>query len=169
MRTRKMASWIRWSCAILIVAAVSLRADQQAEAACQGLKGTFLQLTDAQLARPPAEWRQLFDELRSIGINTLFVQWTVLDRRPLFRTARHETADNTPLAAILDLAAQSGIRVWFGLASDSSYWEEIKQSPEPAQILFPSTPSGSRRIPRRFERDYSRSAVCRLVHPRRDR
>src|SRR6202048_3338954 len=131
-----MASWIRWSCAIRIGAAVSLRADQQAEAACQGLKGTFLQLTDAQLARPPAEWRQLFDELRSIGINTLFVQWTVLDRRPLFRTARHETADNTSLAAILDLAAQSGIRVWFGLASDSSYWEEIKQSPELLRSYF---------------------------------
>ena len=101
-----MASWIRWSCAILIVAAISLRADPQAEAACQGLKGTFLQLTEAQLARPPTEWRQLFDELRSLGINALFLQWTVLDRKPLFRAARHETTDNTPLATILDLAAQ---------------------------------------------------------------
>ena len=38
-------------------------------------------------------------------------------------------ADNTSLPAILDLATRSGIRVWFGLAMDSSYWEEIKQSP----------------------------------------
>jgi hypothetical protein len=136
MRTRMMASWMRWSCAILIVAAVSLRADPKAEAACQGLKGTFLQLTEAQLARPPAEWRQLFDELRTIGINTLFLQWTVLDRKPLFRAARLETTDNTPLAAILDLATQFGIRVWFGLALDSSYWEEIKQSPELLRPYF---------------------------------
>ena len=131
-----MASCIRWTCAILIVAAVSLRADPKAEAACQGLKGTFLQLTEAQLARPPAEWRQLFNEFRTIGINTLFLQWTVLDRKPLFRTARLETTDNTPLAAILDLATQFGIRVWFGLALDSSYWEEIKQSPELLRPYF---------------------------------
>ncbi len=132
MKTRKVVSRIRWSCSILIFAATLLMADPQAEAACLGLKGTFLQLTDAQLARPAAEWRQLFSELQTIGINTLFLQWTVLDRKPLFREARHGTATNTPLAAILDLAAQSGIRVWFGLDLDSSYWEEIKQ---PAEML----------------------------------
>src|SRR6266550_5662573 len=105
-----------------------------AGAACQGLQGTFLQLTEVQIARPAAEWRQLFDDLRTIGINTLFLQWTVLDRKPLFLQARHETAANTPLASILDLAARSGIRVWFGLDLDSSYWEEIKQ---PAEMLRP--------------------------------
>jgi hypothetical protein len=136
VKIRKVVSRIRWSCAILIVAAVSLMAAPPAGAACQGLKGTFLQLTDAQLARPAEEWRQLFDDLRTIGINTLFLQWTVLDRKPLFQTARHDTAANTPLAWILDLAAQSGIRVWFGLALDSSYWEEIKQPPELLKPYF---------------------------------
>ena len=111
-------------------------ADRQPEAACLGIKGTFLQLTDAQLARPTAELRQLFDELRRIGIDTLFLQWTVVDRKPLFQTAGHEAAANTPLAAILDLAARSGIRVWFGLALDSSYWEEIKQSSELLRPYF---------------------------------
>jgi hypothetical protein len=125
-----MASQIRWSCAILIFAATLTMGKPQTEAACLGLQGTFLQLTDAQLARPAAEWRQLFDELRTIGINTVFLQWTVLDRKPLFQQTANETAVNTPLASILDLAAQSGIRVWFGLALDSNYWEEIKQSPE---------------------------------------
>ena len=132
MQTRKMASPIRWSCAILIFAATLMMAKPQTEAACLGLQGTFLQLTDAQLARPAAEWRQLFDELRAIGINTLFLQWTVLDRKPLFQQTRNEAAGNTPLVSILDLAAQSGIRVWFGLALDSNYWEEIKQSPAEA-------------------------------------
>ncbi len=138
MKTRKVVSLIRWSSAILIFAAVSLIANSPAGAAagaaCQGLQGTFLQLTEVQIARPAAEWRQLFDELRTIGINTLFLQWTVLDRKPLFQTARNETRANTPLGSILDLAAQSGIRVWFGLALDSSYWEEIKQ---PADLLRP--------------------------------
>ena len=134
MKIPKVVSRIRCSCAILIFAATFMIADPQTEAACLGLKGTFLQLTDAQLARPLTEWRQLFDELRTIGINTLFLQWTVLDRKPLFQQARHETAANTPLASILDLAARSGIRIWFGLDLDSSYWEEIKQ---PAEMLRP--------------------------------
>src|SRR6266404_9028829 len=129
-----LISRLRLSCSILIFAATFLMADPQAEAACLGLKGTFLQLTNAQLARPAAEWRQLFDELRTIGINTLFLQWTVLDRKPLFQEVRHGTAANSPLSSILELAAQSGIRVWFGLDLDSSYWEEIKQ---PAEMLRP--------------------------------
>ena len=134
MKAQKVFSRIRWSCPILIFTAMFLTVDPQAEAACPGLKGTFLQLTDAQLARPAAEWQQLFDELRKIGINTLFLQWTVLDRKPLFQTARHDTTTSAPLASILDLAARSGVRVWFGLALDSSYWEQIKQ---PAEMLRP--------------------------------
>ena len=129
MKTRKVVSRIRCSRALLIFAAVTLTGHLPASAACSGLKGTFLQLTDAQLARPAAEWQQLFDELRSIGINALFLQWTVLDHKPLFQTTRHETALETPLSSILGLAARSGIRVWVGLAMDSSYWEEIKQTP----------------------------------------
>ena len=135
MKTRKVVSRVRWSCALLIFAVVSLMAYLPASAACSGLKGTFLQPTKAQIARPAAEWQQLFDELRAIGINTLFLQWTVLDRKPLFQTARHE-ATNPPLASILDLAARSGIRVWIGLAMDSSYWEEIKQTPELLRPYF---------------------------------
>jgi len=127
---------ISWNCAILIFAAVSLMAGPPAGAACSGPKGTFLQLTDAQLIRPAAEWRQLFDELRTVGINTVFLQWTVVDRKPLFQKTRHEMAVTTPLASILELAARSGIRVWFGLALDSSYWEEIKQSPELLRPYF---------------------------------
>jgi hypothetical protein len=136
LKTRKMVSRIRWSCSLLIFAAVTLTANLPASAACPGLKGTFLQLTKAQIARPAAEWQQLFDELRTIGINAIFLQWTVLDKKPLFQTARHETAADTPLASILDLAARSGIRVWVGLAMDSSYWEEIKQTPELLRPYF---------------------------------
>jgi Domain of unknown function (DUF4434) len=135
VKTRKVFSRIRWTCSTLTFAVMFLMAHPQAEAACPGLKGTFLQLTEAQLARPPAEWRQLFVELRSIGINTLVLQWTVVDGKPLFRV-RHETTDKTPLAEILDLAGQFGIRVWFGLALDSNYWEEIKQSPELLRPYF---------------------------------
>lgn len=134
MKTRNAMSRIRWSCSILLFAATFIMTDLGAEAACLGPKGTFLQLTHAQLARPISQWRRLFDEFRTIGINTLFVQWTVIDRKPLFHKARYEAVTETPLVSILNLAAQSGIRVWFGLTLDSSYWEEIKQ---PAEMLRP--------------------------------
>ena len=92
MKFRTLISRLRLGCSILIFSATFLMADPQPEAACLGIKGTFLQLTDAQLARPTAEWRQLFDELRRIGIDTLFLQWTVVERKPLFQTAGHEAA-----------------------------------------------------------------------------
>ena len=98
MKSRTLISRVRLSCSILIFAATFLVVDPETEAACLGIKGTFLQLTDTQLARPTVEWRQLFDELRRIGIDTLFLQWTVVDRKPLFQTAGHEAAANTPLA-----------------------------------------------------------------------
>jgi len=134
VKTRNAMSRIYWSCSILLFAATVIVADVRAEAACLGPKGTFLQLTDAQFARPISQWQRLFDEFRTVGINTLFVQWTVIDRKPLFHKARDAAATETPLASILNLASQSGIRVWFGLALDSSYWEEIKQ---PAEMLRP--------------------------------
>jgi hypothetical protein len=120
----------------LIFAGAPLMANPPAHAACQGLQGTFLQLTEAQLSRSAADWRQLIDELRTIGISNLFLQWTVVDRKALFPTARLETAANSPLPYILDLAAHSGIRVWIGLAMDTRYWEEIKQSPDLLRTYF---------------------------------
>ena len=136
MKTQKLISRICRGCAILILAAMLPMVVQRAAAACLTLDGTFLQLTDAQLARPAAQWRQLFEEFREIGINTLFLQWTVIDRKPLFQPAPYEMEANTPVATIMDLAEQSGIRVWFGLAFDSGYWEEIKQSPEMLRPYF---------------------------------
>lgn len=136
MKTQKLISRICRGCAILILAAMVPMVVQRAAAACLTLDGTFLQLTDAQLARPAAQWRQLFEEFREIGINTLFLQWTVVDHKPLFQTARREMGTNTPVATIMALAEQSGIQAWFGLAFDSGYWEEIKRSPEMLRPYF---------------------------------
>jgi hypothetical protein len=107
-----------------------------ASAACPKLGGTFLQLTDAQVAWPATNWRQLIDELRSIGIGNLFVQWTVLDRKAFFSTVKFDTSADTPLPLIFRLAAQSGIRGWIGLALDPHYWEAIKQGPDLLQPYF---------------------------------
>jgi hypothetical protein len=137
VKTRNVIWLVRKLGWLPIFAAAYLMTNPPAYAAChQGLQGTFLQLTNTQVARPAADWRELIDELRTIGISNLFLQWTVVDRKALFQTARLETAANTPLPYILDLAAHSGIRVWIGLATDTNYWEEIKQNPDLLRTYF---------------------------------
>jgi hypothetical protein len=127
---------VRQSCLLLSCTVTLLITTPPAGAACNGLPGTFLQLTDAQVSRPAADWRQLIDELRSIGIDNLFLQWTVADRKAFFQTAGFETPINTPLPYILELAAHAGIRLWIGLAFDTHYWEAIKRSPEMLRPYF---------------------------------
>jgi Domain of unknown function (DUF4434) len=121
---------------LLMFAAALLLSNSPAHAACESLQGTFLQLTNAQLARPLGDWQQLIDELRSIGISNLFLQWTVADRKALFQTVHFETVPKTPLPYILNLASQSGMQVWIGLATDSNYWERIKQGPDLLRTYF---------------------------------
>lgn len=136
MKSRILYRWIRQAIPLLIFAGALLIANLPARAGCQDLQGTFLQLTNVQLARSSTDWRQLIDELRTVGISNLFLQWTVVDRKALFQTARLETVANTPLPYIMDLAAHSGMRVWIGLATDTNYWEEIKQGPDLLRTYF---------------------------------
>jgi hypothetical protein len=136
VKTRNLLQSVTRTGWLVIFGAALLMEPPSAHAACRGLQGTFLQLTDRQVARSPDDWRQLMDEMRAIGIKDLFLQWTIVDRKALFQTARFQTTANTPLPNILDLAAHFGIRVWIGLAMDTSYWEEIKQSPGILRTYF---------------------------------
>jgi Domain of unknown function (DUF4434) len=136
MKSRQVIRRIRAHGLLLIYAVAFLLANAPAHATCESLRGTFLQLTNAQLARPLADWRELIDELRSMAVTNLFLQWTVADRKALFHAARFESVANTPLPYILDLATHSGMQVWIGLAIDSNYWEEIKRGPDLLRTYF---------------------------------
>jgi hypothetical protein len=136
VKTAKVIRRIRQTGWLLTVAVIFLSTDSPTHGACQGLQGTFLQLTETQLARPLADWERLIDELRTIGINNLFVQWTVVNQKALFPTRGFETLAHAPLRYILDLTGHSGIGVWIGVATDTDYWEEIKQSPELLRPYF---------------------------------
>jgi Domain of unknown function (DUF4434) len=127
---------IGWAASLLVISLAMPMTSSPGTGACRGLQGTFLQLTYAQAARPSDDWRQLTDELQTIGIRNLFLQWTVVDRNAFFPTAGYETPANTPLPYILDLAAQADMQTWIGLATDSRYWEEIKQNPELLRVYF---------------------------------
>jgi hypothetical protein len=135
MRTQTLGRWPRWALLFLAIATTPFMSSP-GSAACPGLQGTFLQLTDAEAARPAGDWRQLTGELRTIGIYNLFLQWTVVDRKAFFHTAGFETPADTPLPQILDLAAHSGMQVWIGLAMDTRYWDEIKQGPDLLRAYF---------------------------------
>jgi hypothetical protein len=118
------------------VAAILISAHPAARAACLGIEGTFLQLTQSQLDRPISDWPRLMEELRVTGVKELFLQWTVIDRRPLFRYSRSQTRAYAPVHQILDVAGRFGMRTWIGLATDTNYWEEIKQTPDLLRIYF---------------------------------
>lgn len=121
---------------LLLVCAMAL-VGGGASAACPGrLQGSFLQLTDSQAQRPRADWSQLISQMRNIGIDNLFLQWTVVDRKSYFPAPGFQTPANTPLPDILRLAAQSGMRVWVGLQLDTHYWDQIKQNPDLLHSYF---------------------------------
>jgi Domain of unknown function (DUF4434) len=136
MQPRSPVRSVRCASSLLAIATALFTTNTSAGAPCRGLQGTFLQLTETQAARPADDWRQLVSDLRSIGINDLFLQWTVVDRKAFFQTAGFDTPANTPLPDILDLSAHAGIRVWIGLAMDTRYWEEIKQGPDLLRTYF---------------------------------
>ena len=136
MQPRALCRLLRCVVLLLVTATTLLMMSSPGSATCSGLQGTFLQLTDAQAARPAEDWPQLINELRSIGIDNLFLQWTVVDRKAFFHTAQFETPARTPLPYILDLAKHSGIRVWIGLAADTRYWEKIKQNADFLRVYF---------------------------------
>src|SRR5207249_7336185 len=86
-----MLTLAMWRSGLLLTFTLTLLpTNTPAEAACRGLQGTFLQLTEAQASRPAGDWRQLIDELRSLAIDNLFLQWTVADRKAFFQTARSD-------------------------------------------------------------------------------
>jgi hypothetical protein len=136
VKTQNLGWRIRTNRSLLTSCIALLLTNPPALASCLDLDGSFLQLTEVQTTRPTADWQELIGELRSIGIGNLFLQWTIFDQKAFFEAARFETVPNSPLPTILRVATGSNIRVWVGLATDSNYWEEIKQSPDLLRSYF---------------------------------
>jgi hypothetical protein len=101
-----------------------------------GLRGTFIQPTNAEAAWSASAWSQLFDEFAVLGITDLFMQWTVLDGTAFFPSARFASSRPAVLAQVSALAPRAGIRMWVGLQLDTRYWKEIAEDADRVGIYL---------------------------------
>jgi len=122
-------------CALVLVLGVAM-ANSGSRADCGRLQGTFIQPTVAQAAWPMADWRRLFNQLETLVIKNLFVQWTVLHDTAFFPTTTFHAQNEQLLPMVLDLAGRSDMQVWIGLRLDARYWQEIAQGPDRVQKYF---------------------------------
>lgn len=90
------------------------------------LAGTFIQLVDEHNGWSRARWERLFDAFSTIGLKQVVVQWSRLDGTPFYVAG---PSGAPPVETVLQLARQRGMEVYLGLASESGYWEMIKQGP----------------------------------------
>ena len=129
---------MRWHAKPTLVVAAALlawlagaaRASQEREA-CRGaarLDGSFLQLTTVAADRPREEWETLFADMRAIGIDQVFLQWTRADGVAFYATPDDQDTERPIVETLLELAAAHGMRVWVGLAHDPGWWAGIDRS-----------------------------------------
>lgn len=111
---------------ILLFGAVALRA---APVRAEVFEGTFLQLVEAHRDLDVEGWTRLLDELATLGIEEVVVQWTVFDEQS-FLPLDEAPSPGTTLERLLAAADRRGMRVLLGLVHDSSYWRWIDRQRE---------------------------------------
>lgn len=102
--------------------------------ATRGLDGSFVQLTRAAALRPRAEWEQLFADMAALGIEQLFVQWTLADGVAFYGREPRQPDDVPMVDLLLELAERHGMRVWLGLAHDAGWWAGIDRTRPAAEV-----------------------------------
>jgi hypothetical protein len=84
-----------------------------------GLTSTFLQWWASHRDWEESRWVALFGYLRQLGVEELVVQWT-----------RYDDLDFTPLLErTLAMAEDHRMRVWVGLAQESTWWRDVEGGP----------------------------------------
>jgi hypothetical protein len=89
------------------------------------LKGTFLQLTNAQATWQTDNWVQLFDYFRELRLSELFVQWSLHDQTAFYASSAFKPVTTPPLELLMTLADQRSLQIWIGLAHDPQFWEKV--------------------------------------------
>jgi hypothetical protein len=98
------------------------------------LESTFVQLSNKHLAWSPSQWQDLFADFRRLSLTELIVQWSSYDAATFYSTARSGTT--SPVETILRLADEGGLKVWVGLAADSTFWEQVGRDPAVVDVHF---------------------------------
>lgn len=94
------------------------------------ISASFLQPLASDLQRPFEEWQRLLPETAALGIDTLYLQWSIYQDLDLTRAGGLAF-----LAQWLDLAHAQGLRVHLGLVADADFGSRIAQ-PADARAVY---------------------------------
>ena len=94
---------------------------------CPRLTGTFIQPLLEQGSWTQNDWNALMAELDAVGVETLYLQWTQLDRFNIFEEGSRQDLAAPIINRVLAAAEAYGIKLWLGLVYDPGYWGRIRQ------------------------------------------
>lgn len=84
-----------------------------------------------------AAWQKLGQDLKSMKVAELFVQWSDHEGYPLYTAAPEEGSPiTTPLEKLLTVADNEKIDLWMGLTADKDFWAADKKPIELLKVYF---------------------------------
>jgi len=94
---------------------------------CPRLTGTFIQPLAQHATWTQNDWDALMAELDAVGVESLYLQWTQLDRFNIFEEGARQDLSAPIIARVLAAAERHDIELWLGLVFDPEYWSRIQQ------------------------------------------
>ena len=141
-----MLGWRPFAAGLTV--AVLCAAGLGAEPAPPRLQGTFLQLWSTHGTWTEETWLRLFGYLERLRVTELVVQWSVYADIAFYSSERHTPVPQPPLSTILRLAAQRGMTVLVGLASDPAFWSKVTREPALVQSYLRASRARSEAVAR---------------------
>ncbi|MCJ7751727.1 MAG: DUF4434 domain-containing protein [Armatimonadetes bacterium] len=115
------------------------------------ISGVFLFWRDRLAEEDQTQWERRFEFLRGLGMDTLIVQFSVVEGTAFYPSRHlHAAAPEgvDPTGRLLAAAAQSGFSVHLGVASDESNWWDIPNRPADLPKYVEKEPERNNRIAR---------------------
>lgn len=94
---------------------------------CPRITGSFIQPLSLQGQWTQNDWNALMAEMAAVGVETLYLQWTQLDRFNIFEEGSRQDLAAPIIERVLAAAQANGIKLWLGLVYDPEYWHRILQ------------------------------------------
>lgn len=118
--------------AAFIVATLLARPETPAMArtwpeSCPRLTGTFIQPLLVHAEWTLNDWYALMAELDAVGVETLYLQWTQLDRFNIFEEGSRQDLARPVIERVVQAAERYDIKLWLGLVYDPQYWSRIRE------------------------------------------
>ena len=125
----------------------------------KGAKGIFLQPGDSWLAKEEEYWLRLFQKLRDLHIDTLFLQWSAENGR-VYADLELENHEPRPLLEkIFRAARESGIKVFLGLYHETTYWRQIPGPPDVVENFFYLRAAANERLLARWHEKFGQETA----------